>query len=571
MSAVETLRTAWLLLRPRMSRLLLAVLFGAASLGSALALAGLSAWLITRAWQMPPVLDLSIAVVAVRALGISRAVFGYCQRLASHDTALRAAASMRERLYDRLALGPVDRAMRLRSGELVTRLGSDVDELSDLLVRAVLPIAVAGALGVAAVVAVALISLPVAALLAVCLAAAGIAAPWLAGRAVVSSERTAARHRDARDNAAMTALEHADQLRVGGRLAEVVADVAARQTEWGRVEDTAARPAALAAATQTLAIGAAVAGAALAGISLSALSAPTTVAVLMLLPLSAFEATGSLPAAAVTLVRARLAAQRVTDLVSGPGVTTTCDSGRSPAPAGARLETRCLVTGFAQPTEVGPLDLDLPAGARLAVVGPSGAGKTAFLMTLAGLLEPRDGVVTLGGTSIAALGEDELRSSVTYFAEDAHIFATTVGDNLRVARGDATDAEIIDALEHVGLAEWSQALPDGLSTILVGGAEALSAGQRRRLLLARAVIASGPIVLLDEPTENLDAGDSDSFLRALLAADGVLFDASRTVVVATHHLPDDLGCERLEIAVDGRKNPQLSTFGPSTECHRLPV
>lgn len=187
------------------------------------------------------------------------------------------------------------------------------------------------------------------------------------------------------------------------------------------------------------------------------------------------------------------------------------------------------------------------------------------------LLEPRDGVVTLGGTSIAALGEDELRSSVTYFAEDAHIFATTVGDNLRVARGDATDAEIIDALERVGLAEWSQALPDGLSTILVGGAEALSAGQRRRLLLARAVIASSPIVLLDEPTENLDADDSDFFLRGLLGSGGGLFDASSTVVVATHHLPDDLGCERLAIAVDGRKNPQLSTFGPSTECHRLPV
>ncbi len=571
MSAIETLRTAWVLLRPRMSRLGLAIVLGVGSLGSALALAGLSAWLITRAWQMPPVLDLSIAVVAVRALGISRAVFGYCQRLASHDTALRAAGSMRERLYGRLALGSIDRAMRFRSGELVTRLGGDVDELSDLLVRAVLPIAVAAVLGVASVAAVALVSLPVAALLAACLAVAGIAAPWLAGRAVVSSERTAAEHREARDSAAMTALDHADQLRVGARLPSVLADVSARQTEWGCVEDSAAHPAALAAATQTLSIGAAVVGAALAGITLSGSVAPTTVAVLMLLPLSAFEAIGALPAAAVTLVRARLAALRLTELISGADQTIAGDSGQPPTPAGSRLETRCLVAGFAPEAEIGPLSINVPAGARLAVVGPSGAGKTALLMTLAGLLKPRGGAVTLGGACMTALGEDEMRSHVTYFAEDAHIFATTVGDNLRVARGDATDAELLDALGRVGLADWVWALPKGLATILVGGAEALSAGQRRRLLLARAVIASSPIVLLDEPTENLDADDSDLFLRALLAADGGLFAASRTVVVATHLLPADLACGRLEIAGDGRKNSQLSTFGPSRDRDRLPV
>ena len=550
MSAAETLAAAWVLLRPRMSRLLLAVALGVASLGSALALAGLSAWLITRAWQMPPVLDLSVAVVAVRALGISRAVFGYCQRLVSHDTALSSAGAMRERLYDRLARGPVDRAMRLRSGQLVTRLGGDVDELSDLLVRAVLPIAIAGALGIVAVAAVATMSIPVALLLAGCLAVAGIVAPWLAGRAVVSSERLAAQHREGRDVAAMTALDYADQLRVSGRLQDVIADVAVRQTEWGRIEDVAARPAALAAATQTLAIGAAVVGAALAGISLSVAAAPTTVAVLMLLPLSAFEATGTLPAAAVTLVRARLAARRLTELVAGPSnksVALTVQPGANAAPVGSRLEARGLVSGFSSTAESGPLDLDLPTGSRLAVVGPSGAGKTALLMTLAGLLASRRGVVELEGTPVDAIAESHLRSRITYFAEDAHIFATTLGDNLRVVRGDAGDDELLDALSRVGLAEWTQALPEGLSTVLTGGADALSAGQRRRLLLARALITATPIILLDEPTENLNAEDSDMFLRALLTGDGGLFDRSRTIVVATHHLPAGVDCDRIEV------------------------
>src|SRR6476469_6717135 len=164
-------------LRPRLPRLLLAILFGVLSLGSALALAGVSAWLITRAWQMPPVLDLTVAVVAVRALGISRGVLGYCQRLASHDTALRAAANARTGLYRKLATGPDDDATRLPSGELVARVGSSVDELADVVVRSVLPIVVAAVLGCVSVGIIALISPSAAAVLGLCLLVAGEGAP----------------------------------------------------------------------------------------------------------------------------------------------------------------------------------------------------------------------------------------------------------------------------------------------------------------------------------------------------------------------------------------------------------
>ena len=103
-------------MRPRLPRLAMAVAFGVLALGSALALAGVSAWLIARAWQMPPILDLSVAVVAVRALGISRGILGYCERLASHDTALRAAGSTRARLYRQLAHAPAETVMRLLGG-----------------------------------------------------------------------------------------------------------------------------------------------------------------------------------------------------------------------------------------------------------------------------------------------------------------------------------------------------------------------------------------------------------------------------------------------------------------------
>jgi ATP-binding cassette subfamily C protein CydC len=479
------------LLRPRLPRLLLAVALGVLSLGSALALAGVSAWLITRAWQMPPVLDLSVAVVAVRALGISRGVLGYCQRLATHDTALRAAADTRETLYRRLADAPADVAMRLHSGELVARIGASVDELSDVLVRAVLPIAVAAVLSVAAIAAIAVISPASAVVLAVCLVIAGVAAPWLAARAATAAEDVAAQHHSGRDVAVLLALEHAPELRVARRLDDVIAEAERRHRAWGRATDRAAAPAALAAAAPTAAVGVSVLGAVVAAIGIADTVAPMTAAILMLLPLSAFEATVALPAAAVQLTRSRLAARRLRDL-------TEQDS---------EMRMRPRVTPVA-----------LETGDRLAVTGPSGSGKTTLLMAMS-----------------------ENPSDAAFFAEDAHLFDTTVRDNLLVARGDANDEELRNALRRVGLEDWLDALPGGLSTVLVGGAVAVSAGQRRRLLLARALISTVPTVLLDEPTEHLDAADSDRLLSELLTP-GALFPADRTVVVATHHLPGDVVC-----------------------------
>ena len=533
----DPLREAVGLLRPRLPRLLLAGLLGTLSLCSALALAAISAWLITRAWQMPPVLDLSIAVVAVRAFAISRGVLHYCERLVSHDAALRAAGTARGQLYRRLARGPVQNAVRLHSGELVARMGADIDALADVLVRALLPIGVAAVLGMVATSVIAVISPAAAMVLAVCLLAAGVVAPWLAARAAAAQEHTARDHLAERDVAAMDALDHAPELRIAGRLPAVIGESQRRQRAWGVAVDGAAEPAAIAAALPTAAIGFSVLGAVVAGIGLADAVAPTTVAILMLLPLSAFEATTALPGAAVALTRARIAARRLIDLAPDDPVTADrpavlrADSATTP-PLRADLRS-----GYRRDQSV-RVQLELAPGDRLAITGPSGAGKTTLLMTLAGLLAPLTGHVSVGGTVLQKLSEADLRSAISFFAEDAHVFATTVRDNLLVARGDCRDDELVSALSRVGLGQWLAGLPDGLATVLAGGAEALSAGQRRRLLLARALLSPARIVLLDEPTEHLDATGADDLLRAVLAAPG-LFGADRTVVVATHHLPDD--------------------------------
>ncbi|ORX04030.1 ABC transporter ATP-binding protein [Mycobacterium triplex] len=544
MRASDPLLAASSLLRPRLPRILAAIALGVLSLGSALALAGVSAWLITRAWQMPPILDLSVAVVAVRLFAIARGVLHYCERLATHNTALRAAGVARAEIYHRLADGPAAVAVRLHSGELVARVGADVDALADVLVRALIPIGVAAVLAVAATVAVGVISPAAGTVLALCLLITGVVAPLLAGKAAVTQEEVARQHHSERDTAAMIALEHAPELRVAGALPDVIAESRRRQLRWSDALDAAARPAALAEAMPTAAIGASVLGAVVAGIGLAHAVAPTTLAVLMLLPLSAFEAMTPLPAAAIQLTRSRIAARRLLDLA--PEFPTAESRTPTPLPVGTARLSADLRSGHTRAFSH-RVTVDLEPGARLAITGASGSGKTTLLMTLAGLIPPLDGHAMLNGIDLDSFDEHELPSAVAFFAEDAHIFATTVRDNLLVTRGDCADAELVAALDTVGLGEWLANLPEGLSTVLTGGARAVSAGQRRRLLLARAMLSPARIVLLDEPTEHLDAGDAERMLADLLAPTSGLVSAERTVVVATHHLPEGIPCPELRI------------------------
>ncbi|MGW5108281.1 ATP-binding cassette domain-containing protein [Nocardia sp. NPDC004123] len=512
-------------------RMALSVGWGVLALGSGLGLAALAAWLIARAWQMPPVLDLSIAVVTVRALGISRGLCRYLERLATHDVALRSMSTARTTTYRTLAGADIWRLRRtgsadgdaagpagaedearqgdpthLRRGELLGRVMSDIDDLGAVVVRAFVPIAVALTLSLLAVGLLASISVLAAVILAVALAVSGIVAPWLSARAAREAELAVRTDRTEFTAEALTVLDHAPELRVAGRLSEAVGAAAAAGQRAVAAEDRAAARSAWAAAVLPLSIGASVLGALLIGIVLYGSGSPIPTAgfqtvppggitpmaftVLVLVPLSAFEAMAVLPAAAQALTTGRAALHRLDRL----------EHGESAAPA--------------------PNLPALPPGRRIAVVGPSGAGKTTLLMSWAGLFEtPRPGV--------------------TFFAEDAHLFGTTVLENLRVARGDITPGEAESALRAVGAGDWLDSLPDGVETDLVGGAAAVSGGQRRRLLLARALLAPARVLLLDEPTEHLEAEAGAELLRRLLDESSGLVERDRTVVVVTHQLPPD--------------------------------
>ena len=512
------------------ARLLAAVLAAVATLGSAFALAAVSAYLVTRAWTMPPVLDLTVAVVMVRALGVSRGVFRWLERMLTHDVALRGVVSLRTSLFTALASRTDDALTRLRRGELLSRLGDDAQELGDHVIKAIVPALVAAVMLVVVLATFAPLSLPATAAMAASLLLAAVAAPYFAHRAAALTEQAVLTTRGDVTSHSLEILDDATSLRVDGRLDGALARLAAAQSAHDAAIDRAARPAALAAAAVPASMVLAVTGSLLAaGSAWTAgdLSAGQ-IGILLLLPLSSFEAATALPAAATQHARSRAAAERLDALIGEGGEGDGSAPVPAERPATATLTARDLTAGWsAEAPCVRGLDLDLAPGSRLAVVGPSGSGKSTLLATLAGLLAPLGGEVSSDAAS--------LREAVTMFAEDGHVFATTLRENLRVVRGDLTDEEALAALSAVGLDDWLATLPHGLETMLGPDGTTVSGGERRRLLLARAVVRRGPVLLLDEPTEHLDTARGDALLAALLTpGDESLVPASSTVVVVTH-------------------------------------
>src|SRR4051812_15839027 len=328
-AAMET--SAW--------RVALAGLTGSAALACAIALLGTSGWVISRAAQQPPVLYLMVAVVTVRALGIGRGVLRYAERLTSHDVALRGVVTLRTTLYARLAAADPAVAAGLRRGDLLTRIGADVDAVGDVVVRALLPFATAALTAVLSVFALALVLPAAGAVLATALLVAGLAAPALAGLAAHRDLRDTVAARSAMSAEALALLEGLPELTVAGAVTERRHRLARADQELDGALERAARPAAWAAALSTTAMGAAVVGCLAVGVGAVAGGQlrPVLLAVVPLVPLAVAEVVAGLPAAATVLVRSRMAAERVVTLLDSPPVDRAAQrpGGANPSWAGA--------------------------------------------------------------------------------------------------------------------------------------------------------------------------------------------------------------------------------------------
>ncbi|MFD9966588.1 thiol reductant ABC exporter subunit CydD [Streptomyces sp. NPDC059011] len=539
-------------------RLVLALALGSLALGSAVGLMAVSGWLISRASEQPPVLYLMVAVTATRAFGMGRAVFRYAERLVSHDAVLRMLADLRVGVYRRLERIAPAGLRRTRRGDLLSRLVADVDALQDYWLRWMLPAGAALVVGAGSVGFTAWLLPEAGAVLAVGLLAAGVAVPALSGVFARRAELRLAPARGALATQVVDLLRGIAELTVTGALARRTAEVREADRRLTRIASRAAAATALGGGLSAVACGLTVAFAAYAGVTAvhSGRIEGVELAVVVLTPLAAFEAVVGLPPAVQYRQRVKRSAQRVFEVLDAP-VPVSEPAAPVPAPASALpLEVRGLTVRHAggRQDALSGFDLTLTAGRRVAVVGASGSGKTTLAQALLRFLDVRAGTYTIGGTDATALDGDTVRRSVGLCAQDAHLFDSSIRENLRLARTGASADELRAALAAARLLDWAEGLPDGLDTLVGEHGARLSGGQRQRLALARALLADFPVLLLDEPAEHLDLATADALTADLLAA-----TEGRTTVLITHRLR---GLDAVDevVVLDGGRTVQRGPY-----------
>ncbi|WP_405881153.1 thiol reductant ABC exporter subunit CydD [Streptomyces sp. NBC_01136] len=536
---------------PRSGRFALALLLGSLALGSAVGLMATSGWLISRASQQPPVMYLMLAVTATRAFGIGRAVFRYAERLVSHDAVLRMLADTRVAVYRRLErLAPAG-LRTTRRGDLLSRLVADVDALQDYWLRWLLPAGAAVVVSAASVGFTAWLLPEAGAALAAGLLAAGVGVPLLTGAVARRAERRLAPARGALATGVADLLSGTAELTVAGALPARTAEARRADTVLTRIASRAATATALGDGLTALATGLTVAATALVGAQAVAAGrlSGVAMAVVVLTPLAAFEAVLGLPLAVQYRQRVHKSAERVYEVLDAPDPVREPERPQ-PAPASPfplRVQgLRARHAGQDRDALAG-LDLTLEEGRRIAVVGPSGSGKTTLAQVLLRFLDAGAGTYTLGGTDAYGMGGDDVRRLVGLCAQDAHLFDSTVRENLLLARKNATEAELRDALARARLLEWADGLPDGLDTLIGEHGARLSGGQRQRLALARALLADFPVLVLDEPAEHLDLPTADALTADLLAA-----TEGRTTLLITHRLAGLAAVDEVIVLAAGR-------------------
>jgi ATP-binding cassette subfamily C protein CydCD len=524
--------------------LALAVFLAFCASAASVALMSVSAWLLAFAALLVPVLFLEAPSVAVRFFGISRGVLRYVERLTGHNIALRLQSALRLETYSRLARTTL---LGRRRGDLLTTVIADVEAIQDLIVRVWIPFIASSLVIVITAFAMGVISPGSGLVLLASAAVAGLLVPWLAQKL------------SARADVAMVGLrgELADNVQ---EIAEAAADLVAYNASEAytaklldvderlrRAEARSTWVRGLAVAGQLLAAGAAVIGALIIGADAVAANtlAPgvvgwmrdivfiripdppaaalqtTLLAVLVLTPLALHEALSTLVQSAQTYTRAKVALGRVDELLSAAPVGAG-DLPTAPQPVpDPGLEIVGLAAGWPghDPVVTG-LSLDVERGQKVALVGPSGVGKTTVAATVLGLIPAMGGRV-------------DVRGRVGYLAQDAHIFSTSIAENVRIGNRDATPEQVASALTRAGL---------GLSPDRLVGETGtqLSGGEARRVALARLLVGDYQVLVLDEPTEHLDVETATHLMDDIWSG-----TTDSAVLVITHDPAVVARCDRV--------------------------
>ncbi|NJD60819.1 MAG: ABC transporter [Anaerolineales bacterium] len=512
---------------PFWPRIGLAMGLGFATILSGVGLMAASAYIISAAALHPSIAELQVAIVGVRFFGLSRGVFRYLERLTSHDVTFRLLASWRVWFYQALEPLAPARLKRYHSGDLLTRAIRDIGSLETFYVRALNPPLVAILVSGVVLLFLNNFGLPLVWGLMVFLIFAGILQPilttyqarglgvrMLAERAQLSTLLIDS-FQGLPD---LIAFGQADQqqLRVrqaGNRLIKIqgrIANLSAVHTALGSLFSNLAMITVLVLGIQMVSEGQ------LSGVYLG---------VVALTALTCFEAIQPLPQVAQNLEANRAALGRLYELVDAPQPVVDLDSPRE-LPARKDLEIQNL--SFAYPawadsespsTEVTfslkDISFDLPQGKHIALLGASGAGKSTLANLLMRFWEYQQGSIRLGGNELHDYPQEHIRGLIGLVGQDTYLFCATVKENLLIAKPSATDVEIMQALGYAQLDNFIRSLPAGTDTWIGEHGFRLSAGERQRLAIARLILKDAPLLILDEPTVNLDPATEGKVLNSV--------------------------------------------------------
>jgi ATP-binding cassette subfamily C protein CydC len=469
---------------------------------------------------------------SVRFFATLRVGARYGERLVTHEATFRLLAELRAWFFGRLVpLAPAGLKDQ-RTGDLLARLSGDIDTLNLFYLRVYVPALAAGITVGLMTLFFAWFSGWAALWLLVGLGLNGVAVPMLTARlghkAGAEVTRTMAALRTHYVEAAQSLPELLTYGAAPGALAEAAALNGRLQAAQGRMAGYAGLSlAASGLATNFTLLAVLVAGIkAVTGAGLN----PADLALLALGAVAAFEAVAPLPQAFAQYGQIKAAARRVFEVADLPvPVAEPAVTAARPARFDLALEGVSLRYGADRPWALEDVTLRVAEGQRIGVIGPTGAGKSTLINLLLRFYEYQAGSARLGGQELRNFTPEQMARLVTVVSQRSHLFHTTIRDNLLLARGDADEAALMNALEVAQLADFVRGLPEGLDTVVGEAGIALSGGQGRRIALARAVLRPTPWLILDEPTEGLDAGTEAAFLRDLAP---VL--AGRTVLVITH-------------------------------------